>query len=135
MFTIRFDELRGVVDGINQIFFANSYYAPNTTALFVNGILQSDPSEWSETNPEIGEIFVNPPPLPGDKLKLFYVISTLPYLKVLADIDIDGRCSFSIVNVATSATMATYLIDKQSYNTEVCSDISGMTLVGSRVLG
>jgi hypothetical protein len=61
--------LSGAIDGVNTVFTTGMAYRPNTTAVYLNGLRESDYSETASTT-----ITFTDPPLGGDTIRIDYVI-------------------------------------------------------------
>jgi hypothetical protein len=67
----------GAIDGVNTVFYAGEPYTPGFTRYIYNGrfhdnITDSD-FQFTESNPDTGEVTVSEPPLVDDTVQLFIV--------------------------------------------------------------
>jgi hypothetical protein len=87
-----FEELAGVVDGVNQVFTASTEYRPGTIAVLVRGILrkQSDADGWTELDPVAGTVTLTTAPEAGHEVAAFWLepAATVPETEILG---IDGQ--------------------------------------------
>lgn len=74
----------GAIDGLNTTFTVAFPYAPNTTAVFVNGVLQRKDftDGWVETSPSTGVVTLNIAPETGDTVQIYYIDGLAPSTEV-----------------------------------------------------
>ena len=67
-----FEVLSGIVDGSNRAFRYSTAYIPGSTAVYLNGQLILAPvSDWTESNPDAGEITMTYAPKTRDVVSGF----------------------------------------------------------------
>ncbi len=88
-----FEQLSGVIDGINLVFTASVPYTAGSTAVFLNGQLIlnlfAPGLPWAESDSGSGEItFVGSiyTPQPGDVVQMFF-LDMVPVVLVAADLE------------------------------------------------
>lgn len=76
----RFEVASGAVDGVNKTFVVSVPYAPNTTAVYVNGKLYRRDWDdgWIETSPSSGVVDLKDAPIPGDVVQVFFTDTAGP---------------------------------------------------------
>lgn len=79
----RFEVALGTIDGINKVFTVSVAYAPNTTAVFVNGALYRKDWDngWYETDPATGTVTLKEAPLLGDTVQIFFTDTSAPLVE------------------------------------------------------
>ena len=71
----RFEVANGAIDGANRVFTLSTSYAPNTTAVFLNGKMQRRDwaDGWVETDPATGTVTLNEAPFVDDTVQVFFL--------------------------------------------------------------
>jgi hypothetical protein len=75
----RFEVLIGAVDGVNCRFRTSVPYKPKSFAGFLNGQLKRADFDdgWIETSPSLGVVTFKEPPVLGDVVQGFYVLTSI----------------------------------------------------------
>jgi len=116
----KFEVASGAIDGVNKTFFVSVPYAPNTTAVFLNGAaLRKDYANgWVETDSVTGKVDLNEAPIVGDVVQVFFAYTPAdggldevgtPRFEVAAGV-IDGvNTVFTVSGAYTPDTTAVFL--------------------------
>lgn len=100
----------GAVDGFNQIFTLLLPYAPGTTAVFLNGVLQRQNfvDGWVETSPLLGIVTLNIAPEVGDTVQVYFIDGLAPTNQVCEVVSaLFGKINSSIPLVGVLSTSQT----------------------------
>jgi hypothetical protein len=99
----RYEQLAGVIDGVNLVFTASMAYVAGSTAVFLNGQLILNTfapgTPWTESNPATGEITFDGAqhtPRVGDVVQMFF-LDTTPTLPGVVITEIEGSIEDLIV--------------------------------------
>ena len=65
--------LSGLIDGSNQLFPTSLAFVPNSTQVYLNGLMLDGPDDYLETGDQA--ITMTDPPIVGDKLVIIYNVS------------------------------------------------------------
>lgn len=72
----KFENLSGIINGINTVFSTSKPYIKESLTVFLNGFALQNIGNvnWIETSPVTGIITLANPPNIGDELKAFYLV-------------------------------------------------------------